>query len=489
MLFTDLVPDIIFAILAFLDISTVISIAQTCQLLHSLAFSKSVWIALVEDLRLRSILDYGPNLQESSVDELIQLVKRTVLGPDSWLSGPRMSAVVAQRKIHLHPPMSSSIDSMPRLLPSGRHVFLNNSTILECWSVAEDRLVWRHKPAVEYAQVLQYAVEEKPAEGSVVIMICERTFPPSPDVPRSNYVEIIQLDLDTGGIMELLFTLLPGPTVVDNPFYLPVICGAVAAVATSSSQAEYLFLNWVTRSSLALTCTCDSPECLPQITLIPGHILFKTYNPFTAQDELLVAPLTALKPHWQPFLQQETGTLIAWSRDIVFAADLTDLTIFSDPFLWKSIARVSVFANPLKTDAYRVWVYYVPLGGETIPASHRARHWVYFPRASAYQSYALTVATACQWQRCAPDMPPTLRNREHSLGVTYAGHTFVATYTLPITRRLWVVPRDGVSEDGGGDEHISLCRPEDECSDGDVSPFGGAVTFAKKGGIVLSYFD
>ncbi|KAJ7831536.1 hypothetical protein B0H14DRAFT_3464002 [Mycena olivaceomarginata] len=84
--FSELHADVIFSIFACCDIVTVISIAQTCKSLHDLAFSKTTWLALVEDLRQRSILDASctPDLQDLTTEELIGIVKPLETGPSSW---------------------------------------------------------------------------------------------------------------------------------------------------------------------------------------------------------------------------------------------------------------------------------------------------------------------------------------------------------------------------------------------------------------------
>ncbi|KAJ7615445.1 hypothetical protein FB45DRAFT_935697 [Roridomyces roridus] len=61
------------------DVSTVVSAAQTCRALHVLAFSKTVWLGLVEDLKQRFIVDTtqclpcSESFRELSVKDLIKL--------------------------------------------------------------------------------------------------------------------------------------------------------------------------------------------------------------------------------------------------------------------------------------------------------------------------------------------------------------------------------------------------------------------------------
>ncbi|KAJ7464287.1 hypothetical protein B0H11DRAFT_1922676 [Mycena galericulata] len=98
MLLADLAPDIIFSIFFFSDVSSVVSTGQDDS-----SFTPSV-------------------------------TKQIILLPEIT-AGDGMGKVA-------------------KLLPSGLHVLFNNARVLECWSVAEDRLIWRHTPALPHAEVV-----------------------------------------------------------------------------------------------------------------------------------------------------------------------------------------------------------------------------------------------------------------------------------------------------------------------------------------------
>jgi hypothetical protein len=53
---------------------------QTCRHLHTLAFDKQVWLALMDDLEARLFLDRPPEqrLRDLTTTELINLAKRMV---------------------------------------------------------------------------------------------------------------------------------------------------------------------------------------------------------------------------------------------------------------------------------------------------------------------------------------------------------------------------------------------------------------------------
>lgn len=131
-----------------------------------------------------------PDLRDLMQDELVKLVKQVVHGPDTW--SPQHSGFTPRvsKEITIHPHIVNvhgilSLENEAKLLPSGQHVLFNNQNKLECWDVAEDRLIWRHAPAVADARVLQFVAESK--GSGLVIVICERTFPTTGD--QMKYVD------------------------------------------------------------------------------------------------------------------------------------------------------------------------------------------------------------------------------------------------------------------------------------------------------------
>ncbi|KAJ6476846.1 hypothetical protein C8R45DRAFT_1157926 [Mycena sanguinolenta] len=116
LLLSDLPADVLLSIFAYCDIASMVSVGQTCRYLHALAFDKSVWLHLLRNL-------------------------------------------------------------CQRLLPSGRYILFLNSYKLECFSVADDILVWTGSPRRHY----------DPGLVPVCFMAGEE-----------NYVDVINLDLRTG---------------------------------------------------------------------------------------------------------------------------------------------------------------------------------------------------------------------------------------------------------------------------------------------------
>ncbi|KAF8199935.1 hypothetical protein K438DRAFT_672980 [Mycena galopus ATCC 62051] len=120
------------------DIASVVSTSQTCRYLHDLAFRKSVWLGLLDDLRERSIWDSAspPDLQSLGTDELVKLVKRLMTGPETRSPQHPGFRLEVSKEIILHPKFKHTPRGLGHveLLPSGRTVLVQRSGVLECWT-------------------------------------------------------------------------------------------------------------------------------------------------------------------------------------------------------------------------------------------------------------------------------------------------------------------------------------------------------------------
>lgn len=145
---------------------------------------KHVWLALAKDLKARHFLEETDRLHELATSELITLIKRLVKGPDSWSPSYPSAPVIARQQI-FHPviklgPGILVWENEVKLLPGGKYALFNNWHRLECWNIAQDKLVWEHdsqwpctngKPSV-----LEFAVDLVDDGEAAVILICQRSY-------------------------------------------------------------------------------------------------------------------------------------------------------------------------------------------------------------------------------------------------------------------------------------------------------------------------
>ncbi|KAJ7732929.1 hypothetical protein DFH07DRAFT_846120 [Mycena maculata] len=478
--FQGLPPDVIFSIFAFCDICAVISTAQTCKHLHTLAFHRTVWFAFLDDLNRRHFLN-DPNLRDLSTDELLTMLKRLINGPDTWaLTQNEDFAPRIAQKIILHPSITTGpgrdSENEAKLLPGGCHVLLGNWNSLECWSVAEDRLVWSRSPAVRTTSLLGFAAEVlDAADNSIVVVLCGRI-----PVGVQNYLEIFRVNL-LAGISEVLFAVSTLDTEIYNFCGDPIVCGDLVAIPTRPQKDMYLIINWKTCSALILAC--DTPHSTlrrrpgwsSQIVILPNHLLLKTIAD-TGMDEIYVLALADFAPHWTrlsgPIVDLSTAvflTPVPVTRLPKLVTQRMDLSGFGSNHtrvFYPPRSRVSVREDPLRPDVYRVWVY---VAREDRP---------YQLLRATLHGYRLSCAPNGEvaWREYASAPTP---DEMYHRAITYSGHTLVTSDEVghEIVAPTRTQARRTVELVGDPWGHV------------DVAAYSGAITYPTFNSIVILYFE
>ncbi|KAJ6501208.1 hypothetical protein C8R47DRAFT_259646 [Mycena vitilis] len=149
--FQHLDEDVLVVVLTNCDVHTVLSASRVNKQIRTLALSKHVWLAIVEDLIARCFIDSfsDPNLHKYSAAELREMVKRAVCGPSTWANACTGCTPVAHHKISVQ---SRCIAAGPgnwstyvKLLPGGQFFTLENyNGRLECWGIESGRCIWSY---------------------------------------------------------------------------------------------------------------------------------------------------------------------------------------------------------------------------------------------------------------------------------------------------------------------------------------------------------
>lgn len=119
--------------------------AQVNRSYRNVALTKQLWIVLLRDLEWRGLLDrpLERNLQTFNTSELIDEVKRVVVGPKTWAvtsaDPPTLSRQVLVPFEHPENPRGSDI-----ILPGGRYFAMggDHTQNLGIWEVATGQCVW-----------------------------------------------------------------------------------------------------------------------------------------------------------------------------------------------------------------------------------------------------------------------------------------------------------------------------------------------------------
>jgi hypothetical protein len=113
---------------------------QVNRFLRQLTTRKQLWIALVEDLAAGALIDLpqSRSLADYSVQELIELVKRTVTGPVTWSredTPPTLAEEILLPECFLR-------TAKVELLPGGRYILALRESSLELWNVNGTIPIW-----------------------------------------------------------------------------------------------------------------------------------------------------------------------------------------------------------------------------------------------------------------------------------------------------------------------------------------------------------
>ncbi|KAJ6476848.1 hypothetical protein C8R45DRAFT_365785 [Mycena sanguinolenta] len=455
LLLSDLPADIILSIFARCDIASVVSVAQTCRSVHALAFEKSVWIVLLGDLRRRCILDRNctPNLETLSTAEMIEVVKRLITGPQSWNPGELDSVAEIPTKITLRPTIDPQTLtwSIAKLLPSGRYLLFSNMKQLECWSVANDSLVWTYT-STENIALEEFAVEE--TDIDVTIMLCVHTY--RDGEPGPNFIEMVKLDFRTVTRTSLQIALVPDQT---ETFIDPLIRGALAVVSLKMNTGKnlYMILNPEQKSYCILRgADRDNVYSGPCVAFIPGHILL------SEQDRLHLISSDTLDNHWAP----TNDPLVQFSP--VLVKDIPKLRTFEASDVEQCFREIYVHESLTRDGDYSFWTYGASRMGDR----------------GALLSYRLSIPTHGdpQWCRRIQSVvePGQVLTRFYQ-AVTYSGHRLYSTLTPEYTIFSAALPVTSPRT-------VLVQLPPDLGPDIDIAPYSGALTYCTESSVEIQYY-
>ncbi|KAJ6510603.1 hypothetical protein C8R45DRAFT_1161325 [Mycena sanguinolenta] len=247
-----------------------------------------------------------------------------------------------------------------------------------------------HAFPMDDMDVYDFAAEE--ADADVMIMICLNA---ALNNEAGKYVEIVNLDLQTGTHTSLLVAHIPDPGYVDI-FHDLAICGSLAAVSLSveSGGDLYVIVNWGEKESIKDTKLHGA--------LIPGHVLLSN------RDRLHLISSDTLRTHWAPIIPP--GGLAEFS--LVSLSDISKRMSIEASDAKRHLHSIYAYENPIREGYYSVWIY----------STNR------MPYRDAFFSYRLSISAneELQWFRRTrfvfepglnPHHPITFRSHSLAFGV------------------------------------------------------------------------
>ncbi|KAJ6564696.1 hypothetical protein B0H19DRAFT_1259114 [Mycena capillaripes] len=347
----DLKEDVLVRILGFSDIYSVICVNKY---LRAIAFVKQLWISLVRDLIHRSLLELPPDfvVNQHSTTELIDLVKRNVTGPRTWVptaepSNTPASIVVVPANIKRI--IGTKGDSKVKLVNGGRHIVIAHPTAVEIWDVATRRRLWTRP-----VKALNFGVDvgESATSINLVLMLWDR-----------ETMEIVQVDTRFGEA--LIFGVpLPCLSMLANP----IISGRLVIVHMRSNVTrEALIVDWIARTCVYLEGFRIAS--LPSLGIIGGSYLVVAVDDRYAPaprprsrtvrqlpTQIILYSIAGLDPYWRPL-----ATLRTPAQERITLAALTPVlseTLQIEGHVFRNAqVSISVLESPLRHDTFKILVY------------------------------------------------------------------------------------------------------------------------------------
>lgn len=190
------------------------------------------------------------------------------------------------------------------------------------------------------------------------------------------------------------------------------------------------------------------------IALIPGHVVLKT-SPTIRGDQIHLISADALDGHWVPLARRNgTGAFTYVSLDkIPKRSTFSD----SDAALWQ-VSEMAVYASPLRDDTYRVWILALP-------------------------SVSSMRNLSCYELVTAPDQQPCWGKRIRYFDNPYSyDHIFYSGHTMTHVHEQHRIFPPTETRDY---EELELADCGDRIS---TTPYSGAVTYATRTCVVITYF-
>ncbi|KAJ7615423.1 hypothetical protein FB45DRAFT_1108044 [Roridomyces roridus] len=439
-----------------------------------IAFTKTVWLALIGELRRRSMLDETrtpSDLRDLTTDDLVKLVKRLCVGPDAWSSVNSLSQPET-RVIHpeIHEDQRHE-ESVAKLLPSGRHVIFQRPRTLQCWDVEANKLVWKYTP-IHGDLILAFDAEPVRGAAGLSILIClyrdgagrvhffDGVFSACHPNIRS-VAELIDVDLATKATKAPSINTtfcFPHPTLAAPRDVAPLVRGSLIVVrARDPEKILYQYVLFDSKHNRAILV-----QDVQELIFIPGYILL-TLSVSNGPDFIRLICIAELESLWSPCpsfnslreIEPNSGCLLPCLR-------------FSNFPVWRNISDISIHADPLREDTYRLWVLHDPF--QHAQSSGRNEElWCY--------TLVLRDTQELKWRfRCMCWSRPQLRSAY--TGFTYSGHHLSTDHPGGLCC-IYSPDAAGIREEvfSGRGHYVT------------PSVYSGAITYTTMDSIVIRYYS
>ncbi|KAF8209752.1 hypothetical protein K438DRAFT_2012031 [Mycena galopus ATCC 62051] len=350
--------DVLLRVLVLCDVYTALSVAATNKFLRSVTLVKQLWLSLVQDMGFRGMLDLPltAELEGQSTAQLVDIVKRLVVGPESWGPKSRRSTTLCRRLIiESGEDAENVVDLLLLRGGRGRHMVLVTQENLCLYEIESGRRIWAH-PYEGGGSSSHMSV----GSSTIHVLIWS----------SATVITVHEINLKTGESSRVFnhnFTA----TLDHGRHYL---CDEFFVCPYPSASITFLLVNWREASYILLSY---GPDMYPaaQAMLIPSHLVV-TYA-HQHQQFLAVTALRSLDPYWKPLADFTVEDLLPIERHPFLAHE--PLEYEGKPLCnVDDSLRLFPLASPLHQDAYEIIVYaderqVEPVGAESISPTATTR--------------------------------------------------------------------------------------------------------------------
>ncbi|KAJ7884989.1 hypothetical protein B0H13DRAFT_2666902 [Mycena leptocephala] len=341
MLFHDLPEDVLFEILTYCDVYTVVSFLRVCEFSRVAALSKPLWRSLLRGLSARHHILNLHAIDGYTTEQLIAEAKHLVCGPATWSDKSSVPPTVSSSK-------SFPLNTQTRLLPGGRYFSVMQHDEMQVFDAVTGRRVWLRSLAGTHARA--WEVEMRDDGQSAVFFFVHNN-----SATNRQVLSIVQADFSTG-LWDVHFD-----GVLNN--YIgracnPVLSGDLLGVKWvyrpyGKRERGMLVIDWRKQLYVIFDCTTVS---LTQ-AFVPGNIIFTTATAQQPNDRLLlIYTLASIGSHWRPIgqllsmLQPLPPSWSGWKTPIFACRDVQS-RVFNHHM------HMTLHPNPIRDNAYKLMIY------------------------------------------------------------------------------------------------------------------------------------
>ncbi|KAJ7465991.1 hypothetical protein FB451DRAFT_1261544 [Mycena latifolia] len=332
--------DVLLLICTFLDVFTILSLSRVNKYLGVVVSSKQLWISIVRDLSSRYLIDppAEEHLQRLSTAELMEQVKRGVVGPLTW-SPASLIPPTLSREINISLETLQGEWSQIEFLPEGRHIlFYKDSGAfpdgVECWEVRRGRRVWGWSSPGYH---VGHATFDFRGRSKAVVSI--------ESYALGNRTIILEADFQTGESRVLLHlpTAAPSwpPETQLSGDFLTCICGIF------TQPAPFMLMNWRTAEFILF-----DPSNLKDVKLFPNHIALLCHD-FSTPDYVRIVNMASFGHLWRPLSEFTLDHFMDHTKIPYIAVDVPGI---GEPRDRCPITKIHAAKTPLHDECYELLV-------------------------------------------------------------------------------------------------------------------------------------